>query len=141
MNNNNIYQGVINNDKVNKKIDINDIEQVKKATNDYLINCALNNVIPNYSGLAKYLGVERKTLSNWKTGKRRNNDEYCKLMRDFKSIIESIIIDCMYDNKIQSNRGMFILISNYGYKKIGRTNAKQNIRNKIVKKREMNNLS
>lgn len=96
------------------RIDIDDIEQVKERATLYLNSCLYCNIIPTLSGLAYALGVNRRTLYNWKSG-RRNNKEYQILIERYKTILEVVLTQMLLDNKVNASVGIFLLKNNFGY--------------------------
>ena len=72
--------------------------------------------IPSMSGLAHYLGVDRRTLARWLSG---TNPERTYLIALAKSRIEAETERALYDRR--TYRGaVFSLLNNFGWKKCSR---------------------
>ena len=95
-------------------IDINDINQVAERMELYINSCVYWGIIPTLTGLAYALGVDRRTLYNWQSGRRRNI-KYKVLVDRYKTILESILTQMILDNKINASVGIFLLKNNFAY--------------------------
>ena len=96
-------------------IDTSDPEQVKERISEYFDYCQIYNLFPSISGLANWIGVHRDTLHSWKTGEMRKNTHQ-KIINDAYSVIETVIVDMLLDNKIVAPVGIFWLKCLFGYR-------------------------
>ena len=98
------------------QVDIDNIEELEKRMKTYLYSCSYWGIIPTFTGLSRSVGVSRRTLYNWESGKRRYYDErYKKLVDNYKTILESVLTGLLLDNKVSAPVGIFLLKNNYGY--------------------------
>ena len=96
-------------------IDISDPEQVQERISAYFDHCEKNNLIPCIAGMANWIGIHRDTLHAWKTGEYRK-ETHQKIIQHAYDVIEDILVAMLYDDKISSPTGIFLLKSVFGYK-------------------------
>ena len=96
-------------------IDITDPEQVQERISAYFDHCQRNNLLPCIAGVANWIGVHRDTLHSWKTGEFRK-ETHQKIIQRAYDVIEEILVAMLYDDKITSPCGIFLLKSVFGYR-------------------------
>ena len=97
------------------KIDITDPEQLQERISEYFNFCQMHNLYPGICGMANWLGVHRDTLNAWKNGITRK-DTHQKIIQEAYGVIEDVLVSMLYDDKVSSPVGIFILKSVFGYK-------------------------
>lgn len=98
-------------------IDISDPEQVKNRITEYFHFCAENERKPQIVGLANWLGVDRRTLTEWQNGEYRRETHY-PIIKKAVAMIEEMWADYMQAGKINPATGIFIAKNWYGYKDV-----------------------
>ena len=97
------------------KIDLNSDEAVDKRINEYWLFCAENDCRPAVSGLALALGIDRNTLYDWKTERRRASSNRAGIIKKAYSILEFMWETYMQSGKINPASGCFLGKNNFGY--------------------------
>lgn len=102
----------------------NTVEELEQKINEFYDYCESHEETLTFERLATFIGVDRKTIYNY-----RQRDEY---LPTFKKVQERILADIMskgLGNKINPTFGIFCL-KNYGYtdkQEIESTNTNKNI--------------
>lgn len=97
-------------------IDINSTEEVAQRLEWYFRHCIENDMKPTVSGMANSLGVNRMTIYEWRTGKRRKKDkELQAVINRAYNILEELYEDYMMNGKINPVAGIYIGKNHFGY--------------------------
>lgn len=96
-------------------IDISDPNQVEKRLNDYFDFCEDNDRKPNMIGMANWLGVDRATLTSWKTGEYRAQS-HLPVIKKAIDLLEEMWVDYMQNGKINPASGIFLAKNMFQYK-------------------------
>ena len=96
-------------------INIADPEQVKERILMYLDFCETNDSPPNLIGLGNWLGVGRKTITQWMRGESRADTHFAIIDRAMAIIEESLVSQVQQESKNPAS-GIFLLKSMFGYK-------------------------
>lgn len=94
------------------KIDISDRKQVEDRIMYYFQTCIEKDIKPGMAGLCLALGISRQTWSMWGLGKSR---EYSDIVERTRLIMESILEQYMFENKINYVTGIFFAKNHFGY--------------------------
>lgn len=90
-------------------LDFNDVESVKERLHFYFTRCAEEDMKPSVAGMATALGVDRRTLWEWKTGGRRETTNgLADTIKKGYQICELLWNDYMLNGKINPASGIFI---------------------------------
>lgn len=99
------------------KLNFDNIPAVQSRVDYYFTRCSQEDMKPGVAGLAHALGVDRRTLWEWKNGNRRgNNLELCEIIKQAYSLMEVMWEDYMQNGKISPPNGIFLGKNNFGYK-------------------------
>ncbi len=125
-------------------IDLNDNKQVEDRINLYFTQCIEDDIKPSVTGLANSIGVDRRTLWQWKAGVKRAGDPARKeiVLRAY-SILEELWEDYMLNGKVNPVSGIFLGKNLFGYTDkqeivvapkdpLGEQENVENIRNKYL---------
>lgn len=86
------------------------VEELQKAIDDYFAYCDENVKPYTISGLALFLGVDRKTILNYS-----NREEFSPLIKNAKLKVQTMLEENLY--RLGNNSGViFNLKNNYGWK-------------------------
>lgn len=86
------------------------VEELQKAIDNYFAYCDKNGKPYTISGLALFLGVDRKTISNYS-----NREEFSPLIKNAKLKVQTMLEENLY--RLGNNSGViFNLKNNYGWK-------------------------
>lgn len=96
-------------------IDPGDIDQVEARTGQYLDFCEQSDSVPTKTGLCAWLGIDRTTLNAWERGEYRRATHYAYAQK-VASLMESVLVDLMANNKIFPGNGCFLLKNHAGYR-------------------------
>lgn len=98
------------------KIDINSDEQVEQRINDYFDYCIEAQLRPTVEGLGIALGIDRKTLYNWETGKTRAqfSDYRFRIIKKAKDYIAFLMSDLVMEGKINPVTWIFYAKNYFG---------------------------
>ena len=96
-------------------VDIADSAQVEARINEYLDFCESADKMPNMVGMASWLGVSPRTMSDWKNGARRANT-HTQMLERYLVALEDTIVEKMMDNKVNPANAIFILKNHYQYR-------------------------
>ncbi len=96
-------------------IDISDPVQVENRIREYFTHCAENDRKPNMIGMANWLGVDRKTILNWKNGDLRS-ETHLRLIKKAVTMLEELWVDYMQNGKVNPASGIFLGKNMFGYK-------------------------
>ena len=97
-------------------IDLDNDEQVQGRIEWYFTHCIESDIKPTVMGLANSLGVERRTLSDWRNGRRRGKkDNRTEIIRQAYGILEELWEDYMLNGKINPVSGIFLGRNHWGY--------------------------
>ena len=97
-------------------IDLDNDEQVQGRIEWYFTHCIESDIKPTVMGLANSLGVERRTLSDWRNGRRRGKkDNRTEIIRQAYGILEELWEDYMLNGKINPVSGIFIGKNHFDY--------------------------
>ena len=98
------------------KLDFNNVPAVQERINWYFTRCVNNDMKPGVVGLANALGVDRRTLWEWKTGGRReSNSALADTIKKAYTFIEELWEQYMQNGKISPPNGIFLGKNNFGY--------------------------
>ena len=101
------------------KLDFNDVPSVQKRIEWYFTRCMDADMKPGVVGLANALGVDRKTLWEWKTGGRREaNKALADTIKKAYSTLEEMWEFYMQNGKISPPNGIFLGKNNFDYKDV-----------------------
>lgn len=98
-------------------VDISDPAQVECRIRDYIGFCAQNDVLPQFVGMALWLGVNRTTLGRWKRGEYRS-ETHQPIMEKVSMMMEALWADFMQANKMAPGTGIFMGKNWYGYRDV-----------------------
>lgn len=98
------------------KIDINSDEQVEQRINDYFDYCIEAQLRPTVEGLSLALGIDRKTMYNWETGKTRAqfSDYRLHVIKKAKDYIAFLMSDLVMEGKINPVTWIFYAKNYFG---------------------------
>lgn len=96
-------------------IDIADPKQVENRIKEYFAHCIENDRKPNMIGMANWLGVDRKTVLNWKNGDLRS-ETHLLLIKKAVTMLEELWVDYMQNGKVNPASGIFLGKNMFGYK-------------------------
>ena len=96
-------------------INIKNPHEVERRIDEYFDFCEMNNKPPNMVGLGNWLGVNYKTISNWKNG-NWDVDTVGEVVQRALSVIEESLVSQVQDNPKAMVGGMFLLKSMFHYK-------------------------
>lgn len=96
------------------KIDSADPVQVEERINEYFAMTIKADLKPTVAGLANALGVDRKTLWEWKIGRNRHSTHSNTIKKAY-GFLEELWENYMLNGKINPVSGIFIAKNNYGY--------------------------
>lgn len=96
-------------------IDTNDGGQVKERIEEYFRIMAKNDMKPSVSGMALALGVDRRTLWTWVSGKTGRKPEVLDTIKKAYDILNLMMEDYMQNGKINPVSGIFLMKNNFGY--------------------------
>ena len=96
-------------------LDIRDTDAVRDRLELYFRQCSIDNTKPNLSGLCLFLGINRRTLWQWRTGKRRDQADFQKVILQAVSVLESELVNELMDGSINPVSAIFLLKSCYGF--------------------------
>lgn len=96
-------------------IDISDITQVEARAEEYFKYCIDNDCIPNKITLCNWIGIDNRTLYNWRIGVGRQgaHQEFAKKV---DSLTEAVLVEVMLSNKVMPANGIFLLKNHAGYR-------------------------
>jgi hypothetical protein len=98
------------------KLDFNDVPAVQERINWYFIRCAECDMKPGVVGLANALGVDRRTLWEWKNGGRReSNTALVDTIKKAYVVLEEMWEAYMQNGKVSPPNGIFLGKNNFGY--------------------------
>ena len=90
-------------------LDFNNVESVKERLQFYFTRCAEEDMKPSVAGMAPALGVDRRTLWEWKTGGRRETTSgLADTIKKGYQICELLWNDYMLNGKVNPASGIFI---------------------------------
>lgn len=96
-------------------IDISDPEQVEARAKEYFSYCIENDCKPNKATLCCWLGIDRTTLHSWTRGEWRSAT-HKQLAKKIDSLMQSILVEMMINNKVNPASGIFLLKNFDGYR-------------------------
>ena len=98
------------------KVDMTEFEEVQNRLNAYFLLCAKNDMKPSVAGMALALGITRKTLHEWVTGRTKYiPSSVVKLLERYYQILNAQMEDYMQNGKINPVAGIFLMKNNMGY--------------------------
>ena len=102
------------------KIDINSNDEVEERISDYFNYCIAQELRPTVEGLAMALGVDRRTLWDWETGRRRAtvDSTTADIIKKAKDYIAFIMSDSVMDGKINPITWIFYAKNYFGMKDV-----------------------
>lgn len=95
--------------KAGRKKKFNSVEELQTLADEYFDRCEMDEVPLTFEGLAKHLGVCRKTVFNYK-----NKDEFKPIFERFRDIVLADLMEKGLTGQINPTFGIFCL-KNYGY--------------------------
>lgn len=100
------------------KIDINSNDEVEERISDYFNYCIAQELRPTVEGLAMALGVDRRTLWDWETGRRRAtvDSTTADIIKKAKDYIAFIMSDSVMEGKINPVTWIFYAKNYFGMK-------------------------
>ena len=98
-------------------IDISDPDQVAERINNYFDFCEQNDRKPNMIGLANWLGIDRRTLTNWKNGSYRN-ETHLPVIKKALDMLEELWMDYMLNGRANPASLIFIGKNLWQYKDV-----------------------
>jgi hypothetical protein len=98
-------------------IDISDAKQVEARINQYFDFCEQNDRKPNMIGMANWLGVDRKTVQQWKTGDCRS-ETHTPVIKKAIDLLEELWVDYMQNGKMNPASGIFLAKNMFQYKDV-----------------------
>lgn len=96
-------------------INIKNPHEVEKRIDEYFDFCEMNDKPPNMVGLGNWLGVNYKTITNWKNG-NWDVDTVGEVVQRALSVIEESLVSQVQDNPKAMVGGMFLLKSMFHYR-------------------------
>lgn len=99
------------------KLDFTDIPAVQSRIDMYFQLCFEQDMKPGVAGLAYALGVNRRTLWEWKTGGRRDaTPELADTIKKAYAFLELLWEQYMQNGKISPPNGIFLGKNNFDYR-------------------------
>lgn len=99
------------------KLDFTDIPAVQKRIDMYFQMCFEEDMKPGVAGLAYSLGVNRRTLWEWKTGGRRDSTPaLADTIKKAYAFLELLWEQYMQNGKISPPNGIFLGKNNFDYR-------------------------
>ena len=99
-------QELLNKAEKRGKIDLNDLEAVKKACSDYLESCRRAGVYPSMTGLAPSMGISRQALYGYIA---RNNSPSANYLDSVRSAMSAIVEQAGLTRVASEAMAIFIL--------------------------------
>lgn len=97
-------------------IDISNDDQVQERIIWYFNHCAEDDMKPTVAGLSNSLGVDRKTLYDWKRGRYRNQDgKRMDMIQAAYGLLAELWEDYMMNGKVNPASGIFIGKNHFDY--------------------------
>lgn len=96
-------------------LDVRDTAAVQDRIEMYFRQCAVDNTKPNLSGLCLYLGISRKTIWQWRTGRRRDQEDFQRVILKAVSVLENELVSELTEGRINPVSAIFLLKSCYGF--------------------------
>lgn len=97
------------------KIDLDSDEAVEERIAKYWVFCAENDCRPAVSGLALALGIDRRTLQDWKTQRSRAKSNRSDIIKKAYANLEYMWETYMQTGRINPASGCFLGKNNFGY--------------------------
>lgn len=98
------------------KLDYNNIPAVQERIQWYFQRCFDNDMKPGVVGLANALGVDRRTLYEWRNGNRRgSNAALVDVIKKAYVLLEEMWEYYMQNGKVSPPNGIFLGKNNFGY--------------------------
>jgi len=98
-------------------INISDPVQVQNRIQQYFQYCIDNDRKPNMIGMANWLGVDRKTVNNWKSGDYRT-ETHLPVIKKAIDVLEELWVDYMMNGKVNPGSGIFLGKNMFQYKDV-----------------------
>ena len=99
------------------KLDFTNIPAVQERIDMYFQSCFEQDMKPGVAGLAYALGVNRRTLWEWKTGGRRDSTpELADTIKKAYAFLELLWEQYMQNGKISPPNGIFLGKNNFDYR-------------------------
>lgn len=89
---------------------------VQQRIYDYFDWCIEYDTKPSVAALATALGIDRRTLWEWETGRTFVGTHRSELIKHAKSVMNAMMEEMMQTGKINPVVGIFLLKNNMGYK-------------------------
>lgn len=105
-------------------VDPFDPNQVEDRIREYFEFCGAAGRVPNMVGMANWLGVDSKTLRQWKRGE--TDPQKYKVVGRMMTAFESLLVDYSSDGKINVAMGIFLLKNWFGYRDMQQVEIAQN---------------
>ena len=96
-------------------LEIWDAEHIGKRTMEYLEKCKADGVRVNLTAYALALGTTPDGLNEMVSDKRRTEEVRAALLKGI-SMVESVMIEMMMEQRINPVTGIFLLKNHFGYK-------------------------
>lgn len=96
-------------------VDMSDNTQVSERCREYFEICAEDDMKPSVAGLAVALGIDRKTLWQYRVGSLGKNKEVADTLKKASSILDQMMNDYMQNGKINPVSGIFLMKNNFDY--------------------------
>lgn len=89
---------------------------VQQRIYDYFDWCIETDTKPSVAALATALGIDRRTLWEWETGRAFAGTHRSELIKHAKSVMNAMMEEMMQTGKINPVVGIFLLKNNMGYR-------------------------
>lgn len=96
-------------------VDMSDNLQVAQRAVDYFNICAKNDMKPSVAGLALAMGIDRKELWEYRTGRKGNSIEVMNTLKKAALFLDVLMNDYMQNGKINPVSGIFLMKNNFDY--------------------------
>ena len=96
-------------------IDTNDAEAVRTRIQEYFDICVKDDMKPSVPGVAMSLGVDRRTLWTWVSGKTSKPADVLDAIKRVYQILDTQMDAYMQNGKINPVSGIFLMKNNHGY--------------------------
>lgn len=94
------------------KIDYKDAKQVEARIFEYFVACEEADMKPSVAGMAVAIGVDRKTVWEWRTAEKSDRSNAIKRAC---AILDTMMNDYMQNGKINPASGIFLMKNNFDY--------------------------
>lgn len=99
------------------KIDTSNDEEVEERIQEYFEYCFNNDLKPGVEGMALAIGVDRRTLWEWETGRKRGvvDSSRADIIKKAKLFLANYMENLSQNGKINPITAIFLMKNHFGY--------------------------